>query len=425
MKYINNTDRLGEENIIKLIIKFSLPTVVGLMIITLYNVCDRIFIGKSMGEVGIASISLVFPLFMMIAGVGMLFGIGGGNVASIKLGEKKNDQAEKLLGNVFFIYLLVGLFVYVFGMIFLDQLLYLLGASEQTFPHAKAYTKYILMSTVFMSCSMGLNNFIRAEGNPKIAMLTMFIGAIINLILDPIFIFGMGMGIKGAGLATLIANIFSAFWNIWHLSAGKRSTLKIRIENFKLDIALLKEAVQVGLSPFIIQISFGIVIILYNNILLKYGGDTAISVMGVINTIMTITILPINGINSGSQPIMGYNYGAKKYRRVKEAFFYSAIIATTLSVFGFIIIELFPGLFISMLSKKGEVGLFLVGKPAIRIFFISNLIVGYQVVGANYFQVTGRPNYSIFLNLTRTPSPFLSLVKEMKKLNKRIEESEK
>lgn len=394
------TKILGTEKIWKLLIKFSLPTITGLVVISLYNVVDRLFIGQSMGEIGIASISLVFPIFIAISGIGMLFGTGGGNVASIKLGEKNKEDAEKLLGNVFIIYTVLGVLIYILGLLFLDKFVYLLGASEETFLYTKQYTSIILMSVIFVFYSMGINNFIRAEGNPKIAMITMIIGAVINTILDPIFIFGFGMGIKGAAIATLIANIVSAFWNIYHFTFSKKSVLKLKKKNFKLDKSLLKETVEVGMSPFILQVSYSIIGIAYNKLLLKYGGETGIAVMGIINTIITLTILPINGLNSGSQPIMGYNYGAKNYKRVKETFQISVFAATFISVISFLIVELYPEIFIKMLSK-GEKNLLDMGRIGIRLFFAANVVIGYQIVGANYFQVTGKPRYSIMLNLIR------------------------
>lgn len=394
------TKILGTEKIWKLLIKFSLPTITGLVVISLYNVVDRLFIGQSMGEIGIASISLVFPIFIAISGIGMLFGTGGGNVASIKLGEKNKEDAEKLLGNVFIIYTVLGVLIYILGLLFLDKFVYLLGASEETFLYTKQYTSIILMSVIFVFYSMGINNFIRAEGNPKIAMITMIIGAVINTILDPIFIFGLGMGIKGAAIATLIANIVSAFWNIYHFTFSKKSVLKLKKKNFKLDKSLLKETVEVGMSPFILQVSYSIIGIAYNKLLLKYGGETGIAVMGIINTIITLTILPINGLNSGSQPIMGYNYGAKNYKRVKETFQISVFAATFISVISFLIVELYPEIFIKMLSK-GEKNLLDMGRIGIRLFFAANIVIGYQIVGANYFQVTGKPRYSIMLNLIR------------------------
>ena len=208
------------------------------------------------------------------------------------------------------------------------------------------------------------------------------------------------MGVRGAAIATLIANIASASWNIYHFTFSKKSVLKLKVKNFKLDKDLIRETIEVGMSPFILQISFSIIGIMYNKLLLKYGGETGIAVMGIINTIIALIILPLNGFNSGSQPIMGYNYGAKNYRRVYDTFKLSAQLATIVSIISFIIVQLYPDIFIKMFSK-GEESLIVMGTVGIRLFFISNFIVGYQIVGANYFQVTGKPRLSIILNLIR------------------------
>ncbi|NLP31318.1 MAG: MATE family efflux transporter, partial [Clostridiales bacterium] len=311
---------LGEEKIYKLLIKFSLPAIVGMTVNSLYNVVDRIFIGNSpdLGMNGLAGITIAFPIMIIIMAVGILFGVGGATRFAIKLGEGDKEEAEKTLGSVFTMLIISSIVLTILGLIFLKPLVVLFGASEEVAPFAVEYLRIIILGSIFKIVSMGLNNIIRADGSPKIAMYTMLIGAITNIILDPIFIFGFRMGMFGAGLATIIAQSLSFIWVILYF-AGKRSNNKLRLRYMKPDLDIVKRVVGLGIPDSTLQIANSVLNTVLNRSLLFYGGDLAVSVMGIINSVATLLLLPVVGLRQGLQPIISFNYGAKKYPRVKQA----------------------------------------------------------------------------------------------------------
>lgn len=266
-------------------------------------------------------------------------------------------------------------------------------------PYAKDYMGIILMGTTFQSISFGMNNFIRAEGNPKKAMATMLIGTILNVILAPIFIFGFGWGIKGAALATVIAQAVSAAWVLSHFLGGK-SFLKIHVKNLKLQPAIIGKITALGVAPFAMQLAAGLLNIILNRSLVLYGGDIAISAMGAVSSIMTLIMMPIFGINQGVQPIVGYNYGAKKFDRVKETLKYGIAAATVVVTLGFIVTRLFPEQLIAIFNNKDK-ELIAFGSHAISVFLIFLPIIGFQIIGASYFQAVGKPKQAMILSLSR------------------------
>jgi putative MATE family efflux protein len=273
------------------------------------------------------------------------------------------------------------------------------GASEDVLPYAKQYLSVILWGSVFQGIGFGMNNFIRAEGNPKIAMFTMLIGAILNTILDPIFIFIFGLGVRGAAIATVISQGVSALWVLYYFLGGK-SLLKIHLKNLKLKLAIVGKIFAIGSAPFSMQIAASLLTAILNKSLGTYGGDVAISGMGVINSITMLILMPIFGINQGSQPIIGYNYGAKRFDRVKETLKLAIAAATVIVVIGFIGTQLFPEQLISLFNSKDK-ELISFGARALRIFLIFLPIIGFQIVSANYFQAVGKPKQAMFLSLSR------------------------
>ncbi|MBS4537662.1 MATE family efflux transporter [Clostridium sp. D2Q-11] len=390
---------LGSAPVGKLLLKFSIPAIVGMLVNALYNTIDRIYIGRKVGELGIAGITIGFPIMIIIMAFGMLIGIGATSLISIKLGEDKKDEAEKILGNGTFLLIIIALIVSALGLIFLNPLLKLFGASETVLPYSKAYLQIILAGSVFQTIGFGMNNFIRAEGNPKIAMFTMLIGAVLNIILDPIFIFVFDMGVRGAAIATILSQAVAAIWVLSYFFGG-RSTLDIHISNFKLELPVVGKILAIGSAPFLMQVASSGITALLNNNLQTYGGDTAIAAFGIINSITMFILMPIFGINQGAQPIIGYNYGAKQYDRVKSALKLAILAATSITVTGYVATRLFPKQLISLFGK-GDMNLVNMATEGITIFLFMLPIIGFQIVSSNYFQAVGKPKHAMFLSLSR------------------------
>lgn len=397
MAYVNP---LGEEKVSKLLVKFSVPAIIGMLVNALYNVVDRIFIGKSpdLGANGIAGITIGFPIMIILLAIGILFGIGGATLFSMKLGEKKLEEAENTLGNTFTLLIVAGILFTILGQIFLKPLLISFGASNVVLPYAVEYMRIIFFGSAFQIISMGLNNFIRADGNPKIAMLTMFLGAGTNIILDPIFIYVFKMGMAGAALATILSQLISTIWVIQYF-LGHRSKNKLKVKYLKLKLSLVTKITSLGIPGFAMQLANSILNAILNKSLLIYGGDIAITAMGVINSIQTILFMPIIGLNQGVQPIISFNFGAKKYSRVKEATKLAIITATIIVIIGFAITRIFPTQMISFFNDDAELLKF--GKYALLTWFLCLPVIGFQVIAANFFQAIGRPRSSMFLTLTR------------------------
>lgn len=394
---MDRSKQLGEENIGKLLMKFSIPAIVGMLVNALYNIVDRIFIGQ-VDTLALSGVTITFPISIIIMAFGMLVGIGAAALISIRLGQQKKEEAEHILGNAFALIIIISLIVTTLGLIFLEPMLLKFGASTDTMPYAKQYITIILIGTVFQSVGFGLNNIIRAEGNPRIAMFTMLIGGVLNTIMDPIFIFVFHMGTRGAAIATVISQIVNTIWVLYYFLYGK-SILKILYKNLRLDAKVVKSIFAIGMSPFSMQIAASIVTIISNKSLVKYGGDVSLGAMGAIMSIAMLVLMPIFGINQGCQPIIGYNYGAKRYDRVKHALKLAIIAATAITTTGFIIIQLFPEQLISMFSNDPE--LIEVGARGIKIYLFMLPVIGFQIVSSNYFQAIGKAKISIFLGLSR------------------------
>jgi putative MATE family efflux protein len=394
---LDRSKQLGEESIGKLLLKFSIPAIVGMLVNALYNVVDRIFIGQ-VDTLALSGVTITFPISIIIMAFGMLVGIGAAALISIRLGQQKKEEAEHILGNAFTLIIIISLMVTAIGLIFLEPMLLKFGASSETLPYAKQYITIILIGVVFQTIGFGLNNTIRAEGNPRIAMYTMLIGGILNTILDPIFIFVFHMGVKGAAIATVISQIVNTIWVLYYFLGGK-SVLKIHYKNLKLDIKVVKSIFAIGMSPFLMQLAASLVTIISNKSLVEYGGDVALGAMGAIMSIAMLVLMPIFGINQGCQPIIGYNYGAQKYDRVKRALKLAILAATSVTTTGFIIIQLFPKQLISIFNKDPK--LISIGVQGIRIYLFMIPVIGFQIISSNYFQAIGKAKISIFLSLSR------------------------
>lgn len=395
---MNRSKQLGEDKVSSLLWKFSIPAIIGMLVNALYNVVDRIFIGQGVGADALAGITVSFPLMIVLMAFGMLIGIGGTSLISIRLGEQKKDEAERILGNALVMLIIISLALSILGLIFMNRLLVIFGASDITLPYAQEYLRIILFGAVFQAIGFGLNNMIRADGSPKVAMLTMLIGAILNTLLDPLFIFVFKMGIAGAAWATIISQTVSAIWVLIYFLGGK-SMLKIHRHNLRLQRKIVLSIMAIGVAPFSMQIVASVLNVIMNNSLVQYGGDLAISTMGIINSIAMLIMMPIFGINQGAQPIIGYNYGAKQFDRVKLALRYAITAATAIVVVGFVVAKLFPAQLIMLFNRDPQ--LVAMGSRAISIFLTMLPIIGFQIVGANYFQAVGKPKAAMFLSLSR------------------------
>nr|MBK5235902.1 MATE family efflux transporter [Clostridium sp.] len=378
----------------------------------LYNIVDRMYIGhiKGVGTDALSGLAITFPISVIIMAFGMLVGIGASAVISIRLGEKNKDAADNILGNAVILITIISLVLGLFGVLFLDKLLILFGASGNNIPYAKTYIQIILIGAVFQNIGFGINNIIRAEGNPKMAMFTMIFGAIINIILDPIFIFVFNMGIQGAAIATIISQVFNTLWVLKYFTfKNSGSILKIKKANLKIDTHIIKDIFAIGIAPFSMQIASSLVAILYNKGLGTYGGDRAIAAMGILNSISMLIFMPIFGISQATQPIIGYNYGAKLYPRVLKVLKLAIIYATYISIIGFIGVQLFAKPLIgAFVGNKPE--LINLGARGLRIDLIVLPILGFQIIGASYFQAINEAKTSMLLSILRQVIVLIPLI---------------
>ncbi|WP_010295555.1 MATE family efflux transporter [Clostridium senegalense] len=397
---MNHQNKLGEEKVFKLLLEFSVPAIIGMIVNTLYNIIDRMYIGHipEVGNLAITGVSITMPIMTIMLAFGMLVGIGTSAKISLKLGQNDKESAEKHLSNAFTLLIIISILITIFGLLFMDKLLAIFGASEQTLVFAREYIEVIFIGTIFNMLSFGLNHSIRSDGNPKIAMCSMLIGAITNIVLDPIFIFTFNMGVRGGAIATVISQIVTTIWVLYYFIKGK-SVLKIRKKYLKLDKTIVLSIFAIGISPFSMQIAQSVVQVIANNSLRKYGGDNAIGAMGIISSISMIFLMPVFGINQGSQPIIGFNYGAKKYKRVKETVKYAVSAATVLTVTGFLAVQLIPNVLISMFNSDPD--LINIGVRGLRVYLMMFPILGFQIVSSNFFQSIGKAKISMFLSLLR------------------------
>jgi len=396
---MDRTKLMAEEKVSRLLFMFSMPAIVGMMVNAIYNIVDRIFVGRGVGTLALSGIAISFPINMLLMAFGMLIGIGATALVSIRLGQNKKDEAEKIIGNAFTMLILISIVMVVSLLVYSEKLLSFLGASEDVLPYAKDFIHVIILGIPAMSIGFGMNNFIRAEGNPKTAMVSMLIGAGLNIVLNPLFIFVFHLGVKGSALATVCSQIVVAVWVLAYF-LGKRSHLKLRRHYLAVDISIVQEIVAIGLSPFSTQLVASLIIVIVNNRLAIYGGDMAIAAFGVINAVSMVFLMPIFGLAQGVQPIIGYNFGARNLERVRTAVNYVIVAATAVCLTGFLLVELFPGQLIALFSEDNteftEAGI-----QGLRIFLAMLPIVGAQIMAGQYFQATGRAKQAIFLSMSR------------------------
>jgi putative MATE family efflux protein len=398
-KNSQNVYELENSKITSLLWKYFLPAFTGVIINSLYNVVDRIFIGQGVGATALSGISAVYPIMLILMAFGMLIGIGAGVRISINMGMKNFARAEKVLGNSFILMLIVSGIISIIGFSIKDPLLRLFGVQNDTMTFANEYLNIILFGAVFNVVGFSMNNLIRSEGNAKIAMYSMLISAGTNIILDPIFIFWFEMGVAGAAWATIISQLILCVWVIRHFISSS-SVIKLRKANFKLNGQIILYIITIGFAPFSMQIAGSFVQGLYNIQLIKFSSDIAIAAMGIINSVAMLIVMTIVAINMAAQPIYGFNYGANNYKRVKETLIICMKAATGIAIVGWLIVQLFPEMIILAFNNSSE-ELLKVGTQGLRTFLIVLPIIGFQVIVGNYFQSIGKAGTSILLTLMR------------------------
>ena len=394
-----NIKELEELDIRSLLWKYFLPAFTGVVVNALYNIVDRIFIGRGVDALALSGLSAVFPLMLIIFAFGMLVAIGANVRISINIGKKDYKRAEQVLGNAVTLGIIISALLTLFGYIYRYPLLKMFGAGEGAMPYALEYFEYILFANIFATIGFILNNVCRAEGNPKTAMYSLFISAGTNPVLDPILIFGFDMGVKGAAIATIIAQFVLCIWVVSHFYS-KRSVLKLHFCNLRLNRKIIYYILTIGFAPFSMQMAASAVQAVLNTQLIRYGGELAVGAMGIINSVAQLLVMSIIAINIASQPIIGFNYGAQHLLRVRKTLIICLKAATLVAVAGFAVTQLFPGAIVRIFNTDNP-ELFELGKAGLRKFTLLFPLVGFQIITGSYYQSIGKAGIASFLSLLR------------------------
>lgn len=396
----DNKDFLGTQPIGRLLLKLALPTVAAQLINMLYNIVDRMYIGhiKDVGALALTGVGVCMPLIMIISAFAALVGNGGAPRASIYMGKKDTDAAQKILGNCFSLQIIISIILTIILLIGNKTFLLAFGASENTISYAVNYMNIYAIGTIFVQLTLGMNAFITAQGFAKTGMLSVLIGAVANIILDPVFIFGMNMGVRGAALATIISQALSCIWVLSFLF-GKKTFLKIKPENLRLHAKIILPCVALGSSLFIMQASESIISVCFNSSLLKYGGDIAVGAMTILTSVMQFAMLPLQGLGQGAQPIMSYNYGAKNNDRVRKTFRLLLKVSFGYSIVLWAIVMLFPQMFAMMFTSDNALLSFT--SQALRIYMASMFMFGIQIACQMAFNALGKAKDSIIVAVMR------------------------
>lgn len=396
----NSKNILGTESIGRLLLKYSVPAIIGMMVNALYNVVDRVFIGNipGVGPLAITGLGVTMPIMSIIIAFGTLIGVGATTNVSLKLGQGDRNKAEQIVGNAVSLSVLIGILIAIFGTIFSNKMLMVFGASQSTIGYAKDYMGIILIGAIFNIMSMMFSNLIRGDGNPKLSAAIMAAGCFMNIVLDAIFIFGFNMGIQGAALATIISQAVSTIWGLTYYLRGK-SNVEFKKINLKLDKTIIKTIFAIGMSPFAMQLANSMVQLMFNTSLKVYGGDLAIGAMATISSINMLFVMPAFGFVQGMQPIVGFNYGAKKYDRAKKTLKISLMLATVVFIVGALVIQIAPQLLVGAFNKDQE--LMNITVNGLRKYAFAMPIVGISIVGSNFIQSIGKAKMSMLLGLLR------------------------
>ena len=347
------SSNMGTEKIGKLMVQLSIPSIIAQLINVLYNIIDRMYVGhiSEVGANALTGLGVSAPIILIVSAFSMFISGGGAPLAAIALGRDDKEESERIVGTSVVLLTIISIVLTILVLIFKEPLLYLFGASDITFPYANEYTTIYIFGTIFVQYALGLNLFISSQGKAKIAMFSVLIGAVTNIILDPIFIFGFNLGVSGAAIATVISQALSAFFVLYYLSS-KRSIFRIKKKYLKLDFRIAKSCISLGVSPFIMQITESAIIIVFNNMLLKYGGDLYVGALTIMQSVMQLLVVPVIGFTNGIQPIISYNYGAKNYDRVLKTERLTIKIAFGVTTAYFILVYLFPHIFARVFTTE-------------------------------------------------------------------------
>lgn len=396
----NATDSIGTDTVGRLLLRFSIPAIVGMLVQALYNVVDRMFIGHGIGPHGIAGVTLSFPLMMAMVSFSILVGVGANTLFSIRMGEGRREEAERILGNAFGLLFFVPLAASLVALAWLDPLLRLVGTSEELLPHARVYARIVLAGSALSTTGHGLSHFIRSDGRPVVSMVAMLIGAIANVLLDPLFIFVFRWGMAGAAWATVISQGLSFVWCFAYFLSPQANT-RLRRRHLRLDFKrLVWPILSIGFAPFAMNFANSLLNVVLHRGLREYGGDSAIAAMGILSAYMSVIFMPVFGITQGAQPLIGYNFGARKLDRVRHLFWTTASATTALMVVGWVVSQLFP-VPILRLFVAADSELIPLGVRALRIFTLAFPIIGFPIAAGQFFQAIGKPIPAGFLALSR------------------------
>lgn len=382
------------------ILSLAVPMTLAQLINVLYNIVDRIYIGRipEHATMSLTGLGLCLPIISMVIAFANLFGMGGAPLCSIERGRGNEEEAERIMGNSFAMMLIFGVILTVLGLLFKRPMLYLFGASDQTFTYANSYISIYLLGSVFVMIGLGMNSFINSQGFGKTGMMTVLLGAVSNIILDPIFIFVLHMGVQGAALATIISQGFSALWIIRFLT-GPRTILRLKLSCMRPEAARVKSIVALGFSGFTMSITNSLVQIMYNASLQQYGGDLYVGVMTVINSVREVVSMPVQGLTNSAQPVMGYNYGAKEYGRVKKAIAFTSVSCIVYTTVIWMLVNGFPEFFIRIFNQDAD--LVAAGVPAMKIYYFGFFLMSLQFSGQSTFVALGKAKHAIFFSIFR------------------------
>lgn len=392
------TLELGTKPVGSLLLQYAMPAIIAMTASSLYNMVDSIFIGQGVGPMAISGLALTFPFMNLSAAFGAAVGVGASTCISVKLGQRDYGTAQNILGNTVTLNLIVGVLFSVVSLLFLDPILYFFGASEQTIPYARDYMVVILLGNVFSHMYFGMNAVLRAAGKPRQAMYATMFTVVMNTILDPVFIYLLDMGIRGAAFATILSQMMAPTWQM-KLFSDKDELLHLRRGIYRINAAIVRNIIAIGMSPFLMNVCACVVVIFINKGLLMYGGDLAVGAYGIANRVAFVFVMIVMGINRGMQPIAGYNYGARQTERTMRVLKLSMMAATVITTSGFLVAEFVPELCVSLFTSDPE----LTGMAArgMRIIMCTFPIIGFQMVATNFFQSIGKAGVSIFLSLSR------------------------
>jgi putative MATE family efflux protein len=391
-------DPILKDNLRTLLFKFSVPSIIGMVISALYNFIDTIFVGNGVGSIAIAALTIVFPIQILMLAIGIMVGVGSASIISRGLGRGDESLAARTVGNAIIANIVINALMMAVAFVFIDNILKFFGASESVLPYAKDYLSIILFGFVFFSSSLAANHIIRAEGRPRAAIYPMIIGAVLNIILDPVFIFIFKMGVKGVAIATIISQGISILYVTFYLYFGK-SIFKPRKEMFRIDFRLMKNILIIGFPSFLTAIIDSIIFLIFNRAILYYGNDTYIAIAGIVIRIVDLIVMPILGISYGFSTIAGFNYGAKLYSRVRKILEEAVIWTSLIAVAGFIATMFFPHYLLRIFTDNTAV--INNGIMPMRIIVIFLPIMGFLIVGGMFFQAIGKPVPALIINFSR------------------------